>query len=293
MKYKLMLSLLLLWGGFIGCKNDEHSYTYKRDIAKKLIENKEETILIKYRIKNLKTKKISKWNKTYSLPDLKDKNWNYIFSSLNYLLDSPIENLSYEDVDPLMGRFGYRIHPVTLIPRNFHTGIDIYKKDKDTVKAVLEGNLEIKKDNLSGKWIKIIHPVYTLDSFVLESRYLHLKKIIKKEGKVKKGEKIGLVGGTGIMEGYIPHLHYELVLRKNKRIILLDPLLIYFNKTEKNITSKIKDKISPHAELIEIIEKTEKKNLKFLPTYLEFWKEKGKKDYKFKILVERIKEIID
>ncbi|MGR5541514.1 peptidoglycan DD-metalloendopeptidase family protein, partial [Vibrio campbellii] len=45
-----------------------------------------------------------------------------------------------------------------------------------------------------------------------KTRYLHLSKILVKQGqKVSRGQRIGLAGATGRVTG--AHIHYELIVR--------------------------------------------------------------------------------
>ena len=61
----------------------------------------------------------------------------------------------------------------------------------------------------SGNYIKVEHNdgVITL--------YAHCKEILVSEGiRVRKGEKIALVGQTGLVTG--PHLHFEVIINSEK-----------------------------------------------------------------------------
>ena len=71
--------------------------------------------------------------------------------------------------------------------------------------------------------------MYVDHIYGFETRYGHMSKILVRNGqKVKRGDKIGLVGKTGLAKG--PHLHYE-VRYKNE---VLDPRQYYFNDKELN-----------------------------------------------------------
>jgi hypothetical protein len=139
--------------------------------------------------------------------------------------------------------FAYRVHPTTFIPRYHHTAIDIFKLKGTEVQASYDGKAEVSHDNLAGNWVKIIHPIKTKDGFHLETRYLHLDEVKVKTGnEVHKGEVIGTLGGTGVMDGYFPHLHYEAVMINNEGVglpIVLDPAQIYFDSPERGFFERI------------------------------------------------------
>jgi len=99
----------------------------------------------------------------------------------------------------LTSPFGYRWG-------KFHTGLDIAAPTGSTVLACAEGRVVFtgsrKRFRRYGTTVLIHHGngVYTY--------YAHLNRIlVKKDQKVKKGQKIALVGNTGRSTG--PHLHLE------------------------------------------------------------------------------------
>lgn len=107
------------------------------------------------------------------------------------------------------GDFGMRMHPVYKEMRPHH-GIDISAPTGTPVRAALDGVVVYtgEDDVGSGGNIKIEHENGD------KTRYLHLSKIIAKQGQtVKKGDVIGLSGGqpgtkgAGTSTG--PHLHWE------------------------------------------------------------------------------------
>jgi len=104
---------------------------------------------------------------------------------------------------------GIRVHPVLNVRRH-HEGIDIAAKKGTPIFAAADG-------------------IVKLAIYGFETRYGHMSKILVRNGqKVKRGDKIGLVGKTGLAKG--PHLHYE-VRYKNE---VLDPRQYYFNDKELN-----------------------------------------------------------
>ncbi len=109
--------------------------------------------------------------------------------------------------------FGYRLHPITGL-LDFHTGIDIAAPSKTAICAALPGKVtEIGVSAIYGNYVVIDH------QNGLQTAYSHCSSIIvKKNTVVRQGDRIALVGSTGISTG--PHLHFE--LRLNGQVV--DPL---------------------------------------------------------------------
>jgi len=109
--------------------------------------------------------------------------------------------------------YGERLHPVLGVMR-LHTGIDLVAEEGVPVVST-EGGVVIKAQ-LADAWGNII--VVQHDG-AYSTSYSHLKTMNVKEGdKVVKGQKIGLVGHTGLSTK--DHLHFELL--KNAKAI--DPI---------------------------------------------------------------------
>jgi len=105
----------------------------------------------------------------------------------------------------LSSGFGYRISPFTGL-KEFHQGIDIATRMGTTIIAPADGTVTFTgtKGGL-GKCMVIKH------GYGMVTRYGHLKKYLVKRGtRVKRGDKIALVGNTG--RSTAPHLHYEVHL---------------------------------------------------------------------------------
>lgn len=106
--------------------------------------------------------------------------------------------------------FGKRIHPISH-KWKMHHGIDLRGNYSTPVFAVSNGKV-IQANNSGdgyGKQIRIKHIEMT-------TQYAHLSKMFVKRGqRVRKGQKIGMVGSTGYSTG--PHLHFG--LKKNGRWI--------------------------------------------------------------------------
>jgi len=102
-------------------------------------------------------------------------------------------------------RFGYRISPFTN-QKEFHRGLDISSRIRAPIVAPADGVVSsIGVDYGYGKILSINH------GYGLKTAYAHLNKFLVKRGqRVKRGQKIALVGKTGRTTG--PHLHYEVHL---------------------------------------------------------------------------------
>ncbi len=102
----------------------------------------------------------------------------------------------------LSSRFGYRTSPFTG-RREFHKGLDIAARVGTSIIAPASGVVTFTGKKGSYGLVLIInhgHGVVT--------RYGHLKKSMIKVGdRVKRGEKVALVGSSGRSTG--PHVHYE------------------------------------------------------------------------------------
>ena len=98
---------------------------------------------------------------------------------------------------------------------SYHTGTDIAAKTGTKVVSSIDGKVTRATYNkYNGNFVEVTNgKVATI--------YCHLSKISVKVGStVKKGEKIGEVGSTGLSTG--PHLHFEIVFDGEK----VDPTLI-------------------------------------------------------------------
>jgi murein DD-endopeptidase MepM/ murein hydrolase activator NlpD len=103
-------------------------------------------------------------------------------------------------------------------PRNIHNGIDFSADEGDTVRTITDGIVRLTGNNFfyNGNCILIDH------GQGLSSIYLHLSEIlVKNKTKVKKGDVIGLAGGTGRATG--PHLHLGVQWFKKR----IDPACLF------------------------------------------------------------------
>ncbi len=108
-------------------------------------------------------------------------------------------------VSPLVisSPYGSRIHPIAGEPR-FHAGIDLELPPEQPVRAAEMGTVVFSAWNgAHGKQVELQHDAHW------STRYSHLDVLLVRPGTVvKKGQRIGLSGQTGLTTG--PHLHFEL-----------------------------------------------------------------------------------
>jgi len=101
--------------------------------------------------------------------------------------------------------FGYRTSPFTGL-KEFHRGIDIATEKGKPILAPADGIVTFAGINGGlGRTLVLDH------EHGMITRYAHLNECLVKSGeRVKRGDKIGLVGNSGRSTG--PHLHYEVHL---------------------------------------------------------------------------------
>jgi len=119
--------------------------------------------------------------------------------------------------------FGLRLHPILHVYRH-HEGIDISARRGTPVYASANGTVVFAgKNGGYGNMIMLDH------KYGFQTRYGHLHKILVRKGQhVKRGEKIGEVGSTGLSTA--PHLHYEVRFHKKP----VNPRAYYFDDIELN-----------------------------------------------------------
>jgi murein DD-endopeptidase MepM/ murein hydrolase activator NlpD len=110
----------------------------------------------------------------------------------------------------LSSPFGYRNHPISG-KNKLHGGLDMAAPKGTAVYAAESGVV------LGARWMNDYGNAIVIDhGGDLSTLYGHLSAIHVKEGEtVKRGEKIGLVGSTGVSTGN--HLHFE-VRKKYERV---------------------------------------------------------------------------
>lgn len=102
----------------------------------------------------------------------------------------------------VLSGFGYRIHPIYKV-KKFHQGVDFPARVGTAIQASGDGVVvEAGWHSGYGQCVRINH------GYGYETWYAHMNRINVKAGeKLKKGQKIGEVGDTGVSTA--PHLHYE------------------------------------------------------------------------------------
>lgn len=107
--------------------------------------------------------------------------------------------------------WGMRLHPILGYVR-LHAGVDIGGETGAPIFAVADGvvtKTAMGYNGGSGNNVRINHG--TIDGQATESGYLHMNDIEVQEGqKVKKGQRIGTVGNTGLSTA--PHLHFSMYI---------------------------------------------------------------------------------
>lgn len=130
-----------------------------------------------------------------------------------------IQPVSNKQLKRIASGFGMRIDPVYKTPK-MHAGLDFTAPIGTEIYATGDGIVRESGGAGDGYGNKIV-----IDhGYGYQTLYGHCSKVLVKRGqKVKRGEKIGLVGSTGKSTG--PHLHYE-VIRKG---IKIDPINFFYN----------------------------------------------------------------
>ncbi|HQV32255.1 MAG TPA: peptidoglycan DD-metalloendopeptidase family protein [Calditrichia bacterium] len=108
----------------------------------------------------------------------------------------------------LTSSFGNRIHPIYK-RRMFHKGIDLGAKRGTAIIAPADGYVvSAGKNGGYGNFVALDH------KYGFETYYGHMHQIYVRKGQfVKRGEKIGEVGRTGLATS--THLHYEVRYKGN------------------------------------------------------------------------------
>lgn len=120
----------------------------------------------------------------------------------------PVREDKLQKTMTLLSGFGYRVHPVYKV-RKFHAGVDFPARSGTAIQAAGDGTVvEAGWHQGYGNCVKISH------GYGYETLYGHMFRMNVRPGeKVKKGQKIGEVGDTGLSTA--PHLHYEVHYKGN------------------------------------------------------------------------------
>ena len=132
--------------------------------------------------------------------------------------------LKETEIKYISSYFGYRPDPIYKVSK-FHSGIDFSAALGTETFASGDGVVaEVDKNEWGyGNMVTIDH------GFGYKTRYAHLQKAFVRKGqKVKRGQRIGLIGNTGKTTGV--HLHYEVL----KNDVQIDPINFFYNDLTPN-----------------------------------------------------------
>lgn len=128
----------------------------------------------------------------------------------------PVSNLK---LNRIASGFGTRIDPIYKTPK-VHAGLDFSAPIGTEIYATGNGVVESAGSESDGYGLKVV----IKHGYDYQTLYGHCSKILVRKGqKVKRGQKIALIGSTGKSTG--PHLHYEVI----KKGIKIDPVNFFFN----------------------------------------------------------------
>lgn len=219
-----------IWNGGIGGHNKyaylENSSTTSDMLVnslKKVDELKVKMEVQRQSLDSLMNIAITKEKKIASIPSIKPVKEDALKTNIKFL-----------------SGFGLRIHPIHKV-RKYHKGIDFTAPKGTDIQATGDGKIvSINKiGNGYGKHVLIDH------GFGYKTLYAHMNTISVKVGeRVKKGQKIGLVGSTGTSTA--PHLHYE----------------VWLNGVAINPIDYVLDGLSP-KEYQELVKKATQENQSF------------------------------
>ncbi len=146
-----------------------------------------------------------------------------------------------------------RLHPVTGRVKA-HRGTDYVAPVGTPIWAAGDGTVEKSGYNrFNGNYVFIRH------SNTYITKYLHMtKRYVKTGQRVKQGQSVGTLGGTGRVTG--PHLHYEFLVNgvhKNPRTVKLPQSKSLKGKTKQTFiaNSKIRlEQLGRYQQLLEPME---------------------------------------
>ncbi len=158
-------------------------------------------------------------------------------------LDFQIKDTPEETINSrVTSRFG----PRNLAISPYHHGLDFSASIGTPIYSAFDGVVVSIGNDSCGIWAKIGHDIDGDGTYNYYTRYCHMKQRDVKQGdQVMNGQKIGLVGMTGVTTG--PHLHFEIWDEKNTRIDPYPYVIDIAKGTSSlstNITSLTQDKVN-------------------------------------------------
>lgn len=140
-----------------------------------------------------------------------------------------IQPVSNKDLKRIASGFGWRLHPIYKV-RKFHDGLDFTGNRGTDIFATGDGTVVEVDYSRRGYGNKIV-----IDhGYGYKTLYAHLSKFnVRKGQKIKRGEKIGEMGSTGLSTA--PHLHYEVWYKGEK----VNPINFFHNDLTPNEYEKV------------------------------------------------------
>jgi hypothetical protein len=201
----------------------------------------------------------AKFEQNYLVPDFEQHKdfWSLVHQFLFSLsVRSPFKKAFQEYINPQVGYFGDRIHPITGQAHYYHIGIQIDVEPKQEVTPLLQGVLEYSGYGaVNGHYVLLSHPeIQTEDGYILHTMYCHLKKPLVKFSSYQKMLReislgsypiipisldtvLGQVGTSGLSDASKPSLYIQCDFRKmDCDPIVVDPINFFDEKTYRNKT---------------------------------------------------------
>lgn len=118
--------------------------------------------------------------------------------------DASVPALAPLEAGIITSVYGNRVHPIEG-QEEFHTGVDIAAPVGTALAAVYDGTvIDVGEDDRLGKYIRLSHR----DG--VEVLYGHCEEVLAEQGAVvRAGERVALVGSTGVSTGSHVHIRVE------------------------------------------------------------------------------------
>lgn len=200
----------------------------------------------------------------YLIPDIVTGKgfWDYQYQQLqSFDFRSPVSGKVSDYIDPKIGYFGLRTHPLDSRRPYYHIGIELRFNTATEVTPLASGILEHSGYGaINGHYILLSHPdIVTEDGYVLHTMYCHLKKPLitfssyqKMLREISLGsypmipvtaeDVLGITGNSGVVQGGNPKLYIQMDFRKYGEVpVVIDPFRVFTGVIQENTSaSKIK-----------------------------------------------------
>ena len=149
-----------------------------------------------------------------------------------------------KDKARVVSGFGMRFHPI-LRSHRLHSGIDFAARQGTPIYATGDGVVKVAGRNAQG--YSGYGVVVVIDhGYGFQTLYAHMLTADVRAGKhVKRGEKIGTVGSTGMSTG--AHLHYEVMLGGKK----VDPVYYFFNDLSPEEYNEVLEQAREESQMMD------------------------------------------